>query len=155
MADLRDPYRANGVLQGRCLCGEVRITVDGNYIAAIGACHCIMCQRSNGVLFAAFEADAGAVSVEGPVRSYASSSFAERTFCDTCGSALWLRDTNGAHAKAYELMPGLFVEAASFPLISEIYHDRAPAYLPLAGDHPRATRDKYEQTNLHIEGDMT
>nr|WP_268821683.1 GFA family protein [Octadecabacter dasysiphoniae] len=141
-------------MHGRCLCGDVRITVDGDYIAAIGACHCIMCQRNNGVVFAAFEASADAVSATGPVRTYASSEFAERTFCGTCGSPLWLRDTKGTYASAYELMPGLFADAAAFPLISEIYHDRAPAYVTLAGDHRRMTRADYEQKNLHIEGDM-
>ncbi len=152
--DPRDPYRAQGVLQGRCLCGQVQVTVDGAYVAAVGACHCIMCQRGNGVVFAAFEAEADAVHATGPVLTYASSEFAERTFCGTCGSSLWLRDTNGTYASAYELMPGLFAEAAAFPLISEIYHDRAPAYVTLAGDHRRATRAEYEQNNLHIEGDM-
>lgn len=152
--DLRTPYRRNGVLNGRCLCGDIRITVDGDYIAAIGACHCIMCQRNNGVLFAAFEANADAVSATGPVQTYASSTFAERTFCGTCGSSLWLRDTKGTSASTYELMPGLFEAAGAFPLISEIYHDRAPAYVTLTGDHRRATRAEYEQKNLHIEGDM-
>jgi len=152
-ADLRDPYRRTGTLHGNCLCGAVTIEVDGDYIAAVGVCHCTMCQRSNGVLFGAFEAAAAAVTTSGPAQRYASSSFAERAFCGTCGSALWLRDTSPA-GMGYELMPGLFAKAADFPLISEIYHDRAPAYVPLAGDHRRGTRAEYEQKNLHIEGDM-
>lgn len=153
MTDLRDPYRRNGILHGECLCKSVSILVNGDYVAAIGACHCKMCQRSNGVLFAAFEAAPDAVSYTGPVKVYASSSFAERTFCGTCGSALWLRDT-GPTPAGYELMPGLFDEAKDFPLISEIYHDKAPAYLPLAGDYRRGTRAEYESKNAHIEGDI-
>lgn len=151
MSDLRDPYRRTGRMQGRCLCGDVSITVDGDYIAAVGACHCLMCQRSNGVLFAAFEAGADAVTVRGEARRYPSSTFSERAFCATCGSALWLRNTTPEDAE-YELMPGLFAEAASFPLISEIYTDRCPAYLLLAGDHVRRTRAEYEAGNLHIAG---
>ena len=149
------PYRKTGALNGRCLCGEVTVSVDGGYIAAVGACHCIMCQRSNGVVFAAFEVDADAVSATGPVTTYASSDFAERTFCGTCGSALWLRDTADRYGSGYEMAPGLFAGAADFPLISEIYCDRAPAYAALAGEHPRKTRADYEQNNLHIQGDMT
>ncbi len=151
--DLRDPYRRTGQLRGHCLCGAVTIEVDGDYVAAVGACHCTMCQQSNGVLFAAFEAAPDAVTTHGPAQRYASSHFAERAFCSTCGSALWLRDI-GNQSAGYELMPGLFADAADFPLISEIYHDKAPAYLPLAGDHRRGTRAEYEAKNPHIEGDI-
>lgn len=153
MTDLRDPYRRTGVLHGQCLCKSVSITVDGDYVAAVGICHCTMCQRSNGVVFGAFEAAPDAVTATGPVQTYASSSFAERTFCGTCGSNLWLRDT-GADPAGFELMPGLFPEAKDFPLISEIYHDKAPAYLPFEGDHKRGTAAQYESKNAHIEGDI-
>ena len=139
-------------MSGRCLCGAVRIELDGDYIAAIGACHCLMCQRWNGTLYATFSASADAVSYSGPVTRHASSHFAERAFCTTCGSHLWLRDTHEADTE-YELMPGLFEDAKGFPLISEIYIDRAPAYVPLAGDHPRKTRADYEAKNLFVEGD--
>lgn len=146
-----DAYRRTGRLQGRCTCGDVSMTVDGDYVAAVGACHCLMCQRSTGTVFMSFEAAAAAVTVSGPVKSHATSDFAERAFCGTCGSNLWLRNT-GPEAD-YEFLPGLFPDAAGFPLISEIYIDRAPAYMALAGDHPRKTRADYEARNLFVEGD--
>jgi hypothetical protein len=149
---IADPYRMNGRLDGACLCGAVKITVDGDYIAAIGVCHCGICQRSNGLVWGAFEASAEATSIQGRVTSYASTDFATRTFCPTCGSNLWLR--NNEDDAAYEFMPALFPKAAEFPLISEIYTDCAPAYAPLAGDHRRATRTEYEDKNPHIEGDL-
>ncbi len=145
-----DQYRRNGRMEGRCTCGAVTIHVDGDYVAALGACHCMMCQRWSGTVFMAFEVAAAAVSVDGPAKSHATSEFAERAFCGTCGSALWLR--NIGEAEDYELMPGLFAEAAEFPLISEIYIDRAPHYVPLSGDHPRRTRAEYEMKNLFVEG---
>jgi len=147
-----DPYRRTGRLSGRCLCGAVTLAVDGDYIAAIGACHCVMCQRWAGALYASFSASAEAVTVERPVTRYPSSHFAERAFCATCGSALWLRNTDKPD-EDYELMPGLFPAAAEFPLISEIYTDRAPAYVPLAGDHARRTRAEYEAKAQCIKGD--
>lgn len=147
-----DAYRRNGRLEGRCTCGEVSITVDGDYVAALGACHCLMCQRWSGTVFMAFEASADAVTVQGPAKSHATSEFAERAFCGTCGSALWLRNTTPPNSD-YELMPGLFAEAAGFPLISEGYIDRAPAYVPLSGDHPRKTRAAYEAHQHFVEGD--
>ncbi|OAN80064.1 hypothetical protein A8B78_11375 [Jannaschia sp. EhC01] len=148
-----DPYRTTGVLHGQCLCKNVSITVNGDYIAAVGGCHCGICQKSNGVFWAAFQANAEAVTWTGDVATYASTPFAERTFCPTCGSNLWLRDTGDKNA-VFELMPALFPEAATFPLISEIYTDRAPAYVTLSGDHLRATRSEYESKNPHIEGDI-
>jgi hypothetical protein len=145
------PYRRTGKLAGRCTCGAVTLTVDGNYIAAVGACHCVMCQRSTGTVFMAFEAAADAVTVQGPAKSHATSPFAERAFCGTCGSNLWLRNI-GADTE-YELLPGLFPDAAGFPLISEIYMDRCPSYMALKGDHPRRTAAEYEAKNLFVEGD--
>lgn len=146
-----DAYRREGRLEGRCLCGAVEIVVDGAHIAAVGACHCVMCQRWNGTLFGAFEASAEAITVRGKVMSYASSDFSERAFCPNCGSHLWLRQTKGGDG--YELFPGLFPAAKDFPLVSEIYTDRAPDYLPLSGDHRKKTRAEYEAENAHLVGD--
>lgn len=149
-----DAYRTEGALEGRCTCGAVTVTVDGGYVAAVGLCHCDMCRRWAGGIFACFEADADAVSAMGPVTRHATSHFAERAFCATCGGNLWMRNTDAPDA-VYDLMPGLFDAAAEFPLVSEIYHDKAPAYATLAGDHRRATRAAYEAANAHVEGDAT
>ena len=148
-----DAYRSTGRLEGACLCGAVRITVDGPHVAAVGICHCSLCQRSSGLVWGAFEASADAVTVSGAVARYASTHFSERAFCPVCGSNLWLRNTDPADAE-YELMPALFPAARDFPLISEVYSDRAPAYARLTGDHRRVTRADYEANQPHIEGDQ-
>lgn len=141
-----------GPLVGHCLCGAVTVTVRGDHDPRVGACHCRMCQRWSGGLFLCFNAKE--VEVEGPVTRYRSSSFAERAFCATCGSHLWFNDIEeGAEATEYELMPGLFDEARTWPMRSEIYTDRALASIRLSGDHRRATRAEYEQKNPFIEGD--
>jgi hypothetical protein len=131
----------------------VRITVDGTHVAAVGVCHCSLCQRSSGLVWGAFEAAADAVTVTGTVTRYASTHFSERAFCPVCGSNLWLRNTDTEDAE-YELMPALFPAARTFPLISEVYSDRAPAYARLTGDHRRVTRAEYEANQPHIEGDQ-
>lgn len=138
-------------MTGRCLCGAVTIRVEGGHDPRIGACHCRMCQRWSGGLFLCFEAEAEAVSVEGPVVRHASSTFSERAFCGTCGSHLWMRDYGDD--KGYDLMPGLFDAAQGWPLRSEIYTDRALASVRLSGDHPRMTRAQYEARTPHVEGD--
>ena len=139
-------------LTGNCLCGAVQITVDGAHVPQPGICHCRMCQRWSGGVFMCFEASGSAVTVSGTVTRYASSSFAERAFCPTCGSHLWMRDTVDAN-DSYELMPGLFDAASNWPLRSEIYTDAALAAAQIAGDHPRATQAQYEAKNRFVEGD--
>lgn len=143
---------APAAISGSCLCGAVTLTVEG-HDPRIGACHCRMCQRWSGGLFLNFMAPAGGVTVTGPVVRYASSAFAERAFCATCGSHLWMRDTDDAGAP-YDLMPGLFDAARDWPLRSEIYADRAYAAVRLGGDHRRTTQADYESKNPHVdEGD--
>ncbi len=138
-------------LTGHCLCGAVTLRVE-NHRGFTAICHCRMCQRWSGGLFICFPADADDVAVDGPVMRYASSGFAERAFCGTCGSHLWYRAQGGdGH---YALMPGLFDRARDLPLKSEIYTDRALPGLALYGDHARATRAQYESRNEHLEGDL-
>lgn len=154
MSALVDPYRRIGRLEGRCLCGAVTVIVEGDHVAAVGVCHCDMCQRWTGGIFGVFTASADAVSVTGPVGSHASSEFSERSFCRTCGSHLWMRDTVGAAAD-YELMPGIFPAARDFPLVSEIYADVAPAYAVLEGAERRTTKAEYEASHRFVPGDAS
>ena len=134
-------------LTGHCLCGAATVRVAGPHDPRPGACHCRMCQRWSGGLFLCFNASADAVIVDGPVTRFASSDFAERAFCSVCGSHLWMRDNTGT---TYDLMPGLFDEACTWPLRSEVYADRALASVRLQGDHRRATQAEYERKNRHV-----
>lgn len=137
---------------GHCLCGAITIALDGHYDKTVSACHCRMCQRWSGNVFAAFDAPPDSVRVTGDFSTYTSSEFAERAFCTRCGSLLWLRDTD-QDDRPYELMPGLFDEARDWPLVSEIYIDRANLSARLAGDHRRVTRAEYEAKHPFVEGD--
>jgi hypothetical protein len=140
------------VMHGHCLCGAVTLQVT-QHRGFTAVCHCRMCQRWTGGLFICVPADEDAVKAIGPVARYASSEFAERAFCGACGSHLWYRAHDGdGH---FGLMPGLFDDARSLPLKSEIYTDRALSGLALPGNHPRATRAQYEAKNAHLEGDLT
>ena len=146
-----DAYRRTGRLDGQCLCGDVTVKIDGDYVAAVGVCHCSMCRTWSGCVSGLFEASRGAVTVAGPVQTYASSAFAERAFCRTCGTSLWMRNTQPEGE--YEFLPALFPGADEFPLISEIYIDCAPAYGALQGDHKTATQAQYEAKNQHVAKD--
>ncbi len=145
----------NSAITGHCLCGAVTITVAGEHDPRVGACHCRMCQRWSGGLFLCFTADASAVTVTGDVTRYRSSPFAERAFCPHCGSHLWFNDVaDDGQPQIYELMPGLFDEARSWPLRSEVYADRAMASIHLSGEHRRKSRAEYEVENPFVAGDM-
>jgi hypothetical protein len=135
-------------LTGSCLCGAVRIVATPR-AAEASACHCGLCRRWTGAALWVVEVPAAEVAVAGEVRTYRSSAFAERAFCPTCGTHLWIRDDGGD----YELMPGLFAGAAGFPLVREVYADRAFAGVTLAGSHERVRRAAYEAANAHVAGE--
>lgn len=75
--------------EGGCQCGAVRYTL---YVAPqnVHACHCRMCQRATGGLFAAL---AGAPKTEfawtkGEPAFFESSNLAKRGYCRDCGTPL-------------------------------------------------------------------
>lgn len=135
-------------LRGHCLCGSVRVEISA-CTAEVSACHCRMCLAWGGAPFACFEAAPEAVAIEGDLTVYPSSSFAERAFCPRCGSHVWLRDTSPDDAP-FEFPPGLFPAADGFPLVREIYADRAPLWARFEGSHHRVTAADYELRARHV-----
>ncbi len=84
MSEVKTP-----VVTGGCQCGKIRYAL---YVAPQNAhvCHCRMCQRATGGLFAAL---AGAPKSEfawtaGPPAFFASSNLAKRAYCADCGTPL-------------------------------------------------------------------
>jgi hypothetical protein len=136
------------VLKGHCLCGAVTITVSAHEHSA-SACHCSMCRRWTGSALWLFYAHPQDVTVSGPVKTFRATSFAERAFCEVCGTHLWMRDDDGAD---YELVPGVFDTARDMALSREIYADKAYACVTLKGDHARVTKADYEARKPHVEG---
>jgi len=85
------------MLSGHCLCGAVRIEIDG-MASPPTICHCGMCRRWHGAMgaYTSAEAGAGRMTGEENVRVYRSSSDAERGFCGICGSKLFWRELGSA-----------------------------------------------------------
>ena len=136
-------------MNGTCLCGAVTLAVSGDpaaMAADLSACHCDPCRRWSGAVLWGFEAPADGVRYEGPARAYRSSDFAQRAWCDECGTQLWFRDDGGP----YELNPGLFEETRDWPLARVVYADRAAAHARLAGGHPTVTKAEYEARAAHV-----
>lgn len=137
------------MIEGRCLCGDVRLAVT-DFAPEVSVCHCSYCRHWSGAFTSCFAAPRDAVSVTGNAATYRATSFGERGFCARCGSHLWFKDDGGD----YDLSPGLFPDAASFPLVREVYADCAQRFATLAGDRTRVSRAEYESRKLHEEGEL-
>ncbi len=128
-------------LQGRCLCGGVTLSVPAD-THEVHACHCGACRRFHGgpgmVLLAG--TDVRIESGEALVRRFASSAWAERAFCATCGSSLFFRTTeDGSHfvaAGLFDAIPGARFE-------SEIFIDAKPDWYALAGPDEHLTGEAF------------
>lgn len=131
-------------MMGRCLCGTVRIEAEpdigGLAEGGLGACHCGMCRRWTSSAFVEIASKPGTVKVEGPVKVFQSSEWAERAFCENCGSPLWYRITAGGQDQGqYQLSAGLFDNAADLKLKLEVFIDKKPDGYAFAGKHRTMT----------------
>ena len=78
-------------LEGGCLCGRVRFTVDPGGVFDAGWCHCSICRKSSGSAASAWVNVAPAafrLAAHRPV-FYRSSGIGRRAFCPDCGSQLY------------------------------------------------------------------
>jgi hypothetical protein len=75
---------------GSCLCGAVRFEVAGP-LPAPDACHCTICRKASGHVFASTDVPRAQVTVHGAdkVTWYRSSQKVRRGFCATCGAQLF------------------------------------------------------------------
>lgn len=136
-------------MRGACLCGAVTVEVRGDRAAMaadLSACHCDPCRTWSGAVLWGFEVAREDFDAQGPARSYRSSPFATRWWCDACGTQLWFEDDGGP----FEVNPGLFAETRDWPLARAVYADRAAAHAVLSGDHPRRTKAEYEASARHV-----
>jgi hypothetical protein len=122
-------------IKGQCMCGAVTVAAT-RAKPIIRACHCDMCRRWTSSMFMSIPTDPASIEVDGPVRTFRSSDWAERAFCDTCGSALWYMTV---HDQTRQLAAGLFEDAAGNTLAVEFFGDQCPQGYALGGDHRRMT----------------
>lgn len=123
------------MIAGHCMCGAVSVTV-AKLDAAMNACHCDMCRRWTGSAFVAVHGAAANTVFDGPVKTAATSDWAERGWCDACGSALFYQTK---HTGDYGIAAGLFDNAAGQSLTIEYYVDQKPDGFAFTGDHTRLT----------------
>ncbi len=124
-------------MKGQCMCGAVTITAESEQ-NSLAACHCDMCRRWGGV-FIALPTQAGSVAAEGPIKVYQSSDWAERAFCEVCGSNLWYRITaEGLAHGVHQLSAGLF-DVNGMHLSLEVFIDGKPDAYAFEGERKQMT----------------
>ena len=117
---------------GRCECGDVAFEVTG-LRETVTFCHCGQCRRTSGHHWAATRALINQLvfTQDKGLRWYASSDWAKRGFCGTCGSSLFYRmnDEDGIGIAAgcidtpNDLTPGKHIFCADKGAYYEIADD--------------------------------
>ena len=126
---------------GRCLCGacvftaKIAATESGELI--VDACHCGMCRRWTGGPLMAVETVGEPSFHEGaPIGVFPSSEWAERGFCQQCGTALFYRLRAGGLVS----LPAGLIDSLSPALFGrEIFVEQQPDYYAFEGERPRMT----------------
>lgn len=130
---------------GSCLCGAVTYTVSHSPDRA-GACHCGNCRKHSGGIFFGIEIKPDAIAFDGAdhIATFASSDWAERGFCKTCGSTLFYRMTApGPMQGTYHLAFGTLDDTDGIGMEGEIFIDKKPATYAFAGDHATMTEAEF------------
>ncbi|GFE64589.1 GFA family protein [Litoreibacter roseus] len=141
---------------GGCLCGAVRYTLSKKP-DAFGACHCNMCRRWTGGIELGVQVMPGDITFddETHIKPFKSSDWAERAFCDTCGTSLYWRLTApGAMHGMMALSAGSLDSLEGMVLDHEVYVDHKPAAYEFAGDRKQMTEaDVMAMVQGSLEGD--
>lgn len=140
MNDAKD----TATVTGRCLCNAVSFEASVHPRAHI--CHCGMCRRWAGGPGMGVSADSVTfTSGEDNIERYASSDWAWRGFCKTCGSNLFYQLRDSARGGYYALWAGALDDVSGLILHSEIYVDDKPGFYDFAGAHPRLSGAEFRR----------
>ena len=122
MSDLSESH-------GSCLCGKVQIFAK-SMNTHVAACHCSMCRKWTGGPLMAVECGTDVnFTGEEHIKIYNSSDWAERGFCNQCGSHLFYRlKENNLHF----IPVGLFDKCDGIEFDHQVFIDDKPDYYDFA-----------------------
>ncbi|RKQ71665.1 hypothetical protein DES40_0992 [Litorimonas taeanensis] len=128
-------------LKGKCLCGQVEFTTPTPQ--QIDVCHCETCQTWVGGPFIGVDFLEGGVTItkEDGLAWYASSEWAKRGFCKTCGTSLFYRLNE--NPGFWAITAGSLNLPRGQKISREIFIDSKPDYYALAGQHTRLTGEEF------------
>lgn len=123
------------IREGSCLCGDVRIRVEGD-LGSVDACHCSQCRKWSGHVWASTDVLHEQMTITGSehIRWYQSSEKVRRGFCARCGSSL-LWDVKGRARVAIAM--GLFDTPTDATLHAHIFTADKGDYYPLDDSVPQ------------------
>ena len=125
---------------GKCMCGAV--TYTATLEGRLTACHCGMCRRwASGPYLAAGPAEAKFTGEEN-ITVFTSSKWAERGFCNKCGSCLFYRMTAGKYAGLTNVSFGTLDDQSGFEMVREWYCDLRPDAYAFEGERERLTTEQ-------------
>ena len=115
--------------KGSCLCGNVTITAK-HLDPKVGVCHCSKCRKwSGGPLLAVGCGTDVNIDNEASVTVFQSSDWAERGFCNSCGTNLFYRFIE---SKEYIVLAGVFDNDQDFEMDHQIFIEEKPNYYSFA-----------------------
>jgi hypothetical protein len=124
------------------MCGAVSYEAEPEKMR-VSACHCGMCRRWTGSASMSVAVLEDKMRFDGAkhIRTLQSSPWAERAWCDKCGSNLYYRVTaEGPYQGQYHLALGTFDAPGEFDFYEEIYIDCKPANFAYAGERSLKTQ---------------
>lgn len=123
-------------IRGSCLCGAVRVIVN-SASDRVGACHCSMCRNWGGGPLLTVEGGSD-VRLEGTehVTVFDSSDWAERGFCNKCGSHLFYRLKKEGE---YGIPVGLLEDARQWRFDHQIFIEEKPPFYTFANETQNLT----------------
>ena len=115
--------------EGGCHCGAIRFRATGP-LRQILMCHCSDCLKITGTSWGAtaVHQDDFSYLTEARPRWYRSSEWAERGFCETCGSQMLYRRDD---APLVSIAPGALDNSDGLTVSGQIFADSHPAWGPL------------------------
>ena len=126
------------MIEGSCLCGEVRWGIDAPP-ASLSHCHCSMCRKAHGAAFATYASAPSSqfhwLAGEGLIERFGSSPGFSRSFCTRCGSVVPAQGTEGEHE--VDLPAGCFDDDPVTRPSRHIFVASKAPWHPIEDDLPR------------------
>ncbi len=125
------------MIQGSCLCGEVRFEIEGK-VSPIGQCHCSLCRKvsgaaSNSVLLTA-RRSLSWVSGEDLIQVFTKMTNWTTSFCRVCGCPVPELRANG---KLFAVPAGSLDDDPGTRVEQHIYVESRAVWDEIAGDAPQ------------------
>lgn len=128
---------------GQCLCTSIRFKVKIPE-KHIHICHCNICQNWGGGPSFAISAPSQNVTISGEqyLKWYSSSEWAERGFCEKCGTHLFFRTKEG-QGDYFGISAGAVKDKDGYNIDSHIFIDKKPEFYDFSDDSPRLTEEEF------------